>query len=249
MDLLKQKKWFYLNNNMSIFLPGQKRQYNFLLKNYNEKPSSILVIGSASEQLAILLNTKFNAIVDLIVEDYDSLMNTKLALSSNQSINVRMMNFDSTDFSSEQFDLVYAQASISLTNRNKIVKEIKRILKIGGYFSVGETTALKKELPLFVKNLLDEANLLPLNSEEIEKYYTERKFKIIARTNLTDTLASFYSESANLLKQTEPGLNDKEKSYYKKLVKRISHESNAYLKLGGDKYIGFETLLLQKEQS
>ncbi|MEW6654250.1 MAG: methyltransferase domain-containing protein [Bacteroidota bacterium] len=234
---------------MSIFLPGQKRQYNFLLKNYNEKPSSILVIGSASEQLAVLLNTKYKATVDLIVEDYDSLMNSKLVLSGEESITVRMMNFDITDFSNEQFDLVYAQASISLINRNKIVKEIKRILKSDGYFSVGETTALKKEFPEFVKNLFDEANILPLCSHEIEKYYTERKFKIIAKANLTDTLVSFYAESAKQLKQAEAGLNDKEKSYYKKLVNRISHESNAYLKLGGDKYIGFETLLLQKELS
>lgn len=234
---------------MSIFLPGQKRQYNFLLKNYAEKPNAILVVGSASEQLSVLLNTKFKAPVDLIVEDYESLMNSKLVLSGEESITVRMMNFDSTDFANEQFDLVYAQASISLTNRNKIVKEIKRILKPGGYFSVGETTSLRKDFPVFVKNLFDEANILPLFSEEIEKYYTERKFKIIAKTNLTDTLAAFYSESAQQLKQTEAGLNDKEKSYYKKLVNRIGHESNAYLKLGGDKYIGFETLLLQKEQS
>lgn len=234
---------------MSIFLPGQKRQYNFLLKHYNEKPASILVLGSASEQIAVLLNTKFKAPVDLIVEDYESLMNSKLVLSGEDSIAVRMMNFDATDFSGEQFDLVYAQASISLNNRNKIVKEIKRILKPGGYFSVGETVALRREYPAFIKNLFDEANILPLFSEEIEKYYTERKFRIIEKADLTDTLAAFYSESAQQLKQAEAGLNDKEKSYYKKLVNRISHESNAYLKLGGNKFVGFETLLLQKEQT
>src|SRR3989339_1438185 len=124
---------------MSIFLPGQKRQYNFFLKNYTRKPQSILVIGSSSEQIATLLSEKFNTPVDLIVEDYESLMNSKLVLSGESSITVRIMNFDSTDFSNEQFDLVYAQASISLTNRNQIVKERKRILKPGGYFSVGET--------------------------------------------------------------------------------------------------------------
>jgi ubiquinone/menaquinone biosynthesis C-methylase UbiE len=234
---------------MSIFLPGQKRQYNFLLKNYNEKPSSILVVGSASEQIAVLLNTKYRVPVDLIVEDYESLMNSKLVLSGEESITIRMMNFDATDFAGEQFDLVYAQGSTSLTNRNKIIKEIKRILKPGGYFSVGETTVLRKDFPAFVKNLFDDANILPLFSEELDKYYTERKFKIISKTDLTDTLFDFYSESAQQLKQAQSGLNDKEKSYYKKLVNRIGHESNAYLKLGGDKFIGFETLLLQKEQS
>jgi len=232
---------------MSIFLPGQKRQYNFLLKNYTEKPKSILVIGSASEHLAILFAEKFKVPVDLIVEDYGSLMNSKLVLGGKDSITVRMMNFDATDFSNEQFDLVYAQASVSLTNRNKIVKEIKRILKPSGYFSVGETVSLRKDCPKFIKDLFDSSNILPLFYEDTEKYYTERKFKVIARTDLTDTLPDFYRESSQHLRAAESGLSDKEKSYYKKLVNRIGHESNAYLKLGGDKYIGFETLLLKKE--
>lgn len=232
---------------MSIFLPGQKRQYNFLLKNYSEKPQSILVIGSASEQLAILLSEKFNAPVDLIVEDYESLMNSKLVLGGENSITVRMMNFDATDFPSGQFDLVYAQASVCLTNRNKIVKEIKRILKPGGYFSVGETVALRKDYPPFIKDLFDGSNILPLFCEDTEKYYTERKFKVVVKVDLTDTLATFYMESSKHLREAERGLSDKEKSYYKKLVNRIGHEANAYLKLGGDKFIGFETLLLMKE--
>ncbi|MDP2036347.1 MAG: methyltransferase domain-containing protein [Ignavibacteria bacterium] len=234
---------------MSIFLPGQKRQYNFLLKNYTEKPLSILVIGSASEQIAVLLSTKFKVPVELIVEDYGSLMNSKLVLGGEDSITVRMMNFDATDFSTGQFDLVYAQASVSLSNRNKIVKEIKRILKPGGYFSVGETVALRKDYPPFIKDLFDGSNILPLFYEDTEKYYSERKFKVVAKADLTDTLADFYKESSQHLRNAESGLSDKEKSYYKKLVNRIGHESNAYLKLGGDKFIGFETLLLMKESA
>lgn len=232
---------------MSIFLPGQKRQYNFLLKNYTEKPQSILVIGSASEQIAVLLSTKFKVRVELIVEDYGSLMNSKLVLGGEDSITVRMMNFDATDFSTGQFDLVYAQASVSLTNRNKIVKEIKRILKPNGYFSVGETISLRKDYPKFIKDLFDGSNILPLFCEDTEKYYTERKFRVVAKADLTDTLADFYKESSQQLRTAESDLSDKEKSYYKKLVNRIGHESNAYLKLGGDKYVGFETLLLMKE--
>lgn len=232
---------------MSIFLPGQKRQYNFLLKNYTEKPESILVIGSASEQIAVLLSTKFKTPVELIVEDYGSLMNSKLVLGGEDSITVRMMNFDATDFSNGQFDLVYAQASVSLTNRNKIIKEIKRILKPCGYFSVGETVSLRKDYPAFIRDLFDGSNILPLFCEDTEKYYTERKFKVIAKADLTDTLGIFYMESSKHLREAERGLSDKEKSYYKKLVNRIGHEANAYLKLGGDKFIGFETLLLMKE--
>jgi hypothetical protein len=41
-------------------------------------------------------------------------------------------------------------------------------------------------------------------------------------------------------------LSNEEKSYHKKMLKRISHESNAYLKLGGNKFIGFISVILRK---
>jgi hypothetical protein len=47
------------------------------------------------------------------------------------------------------------------------------------------------------------------------------------------------------LKQAIETLTEKEKSYYKKLLNKISHESNAYLKLGADKYIGYKLLILK----
>jgi hypothetical protein len=49
-----------------------------------------------------------------------------------------------------------------------------------------------------------------------------------------------------MLKSSKSDLTQQEKSYYKKLLHKISHESNAYLNLGADKYIGFIALLLQK---
>ena len=52
--------------------------------------------------------------------------------------------------------------------------------------------------------------------------------------------------SASLLQDNIDTLTDNEKSYYKKLIKKMSHESNAFLNLGGDNYFGFMMLILQK---
>jgi len=229
---------------MNVFLPGLKRQINFLFKHYNERPKKILVIGSASDFMANNFSAKYNVSVDLIVDDYESLLNSKLAVL--QSTKLRLMNFDSTDFDSSTFDLIYAQASISLTNRNKILKEISRIMKPDGYFCIGEIVALQKDIPSFVKNIFDSSDLLPLFINEIEKYYTDRNFIPLAKADFSDTLREYYTESESQLKQTLQKLRGNEKSYYKKLINKINHESNAYLKLGGDKYIGFVALLLQK---
>jgi len=91
----------------------------------------------------------------MIVNDYDSLINARLNLIKDSKVLVKMMDFDNTDFDAEVFDLVYAQASISLLNRNKIVKEIKRILKPEATLCVGEITALDRDFPPFVRNIFD----------------------------------------------------------------------------------------------
>ena len=232
-----------------ILLPGLGEQLEFFKKNITTKPKSILVIGSSSEIPAVELSKSFNANVQIIVEDYESLLSSKVILNNISNVEVKMMNYESTDFSNGQFDLIYAQASISLINRNKIVKEIKRILKTNGYLCVGEITVFEKEVPRFVTDIFDSTNQLPLYVNDLDKYYLDRKFKIHGKKNLTQTLKGFYSESAAMLKNTKEDLPENEKSYYKKLLNQISHESNVYLKLGGDKYLGFYALILQKGEN
>jgi ubiquinone/menaquinone biosynthesis C-methylase UbiE len=237
-----------MKNKTQTLLPGLKAQYRFLRENISGVHENILVIGSSSEWIAIELAGMTGKEVHLIVEDYESLLNSKLVLESEPSIKVTLMSYETTDFDSESFDLIYAQASISLTNRNKIVKEIKRILKPCGVFCVGEIVSLKKESPAFITDIYDTSNLLPLYIEDIDKYYTERKFEILARKDLSETLSEYYQQSYALLKDKKDELTDSEKSYYKKILHKVSHESNVYLKLGGDKFIGFISLLLRKEE-
>lgn len=232
----------------NFLLPGLDRQIEFLLNNFKNPAKSILVVGSNSEEMAKEISNHFDADIELIVEDYDSLMNSKLILESSPKINVRLMDFEVTDFNDSSFDLIYAQASISLTKRNKIIKEFKRLLMPDGFLCVGEVVSLRKDYPPFVQDIFDSSDLLPLFIDDIEKYYSERKFNVLVRQNLTHTLKKYYSRSASLLDDSIDALSSSEKSYYKKILNKLSHESNAYLKLGGDKFIGFIAMLLQKGQ-
>ncbi len=233
---------------MKTLLPGLDSQLSFLRKNYSGTPSSILVMGSSSEGIAIRLEEMYKCKVDLIVEDYESLMNAKLIINDNQNIFVSLMSFESTDFVAGQFDLIYAQASISLSNRNKIVKEIKRILSLEGSLCIGEIVSLTKEPPKFVLDIFESSNLLPLHYDNLEKYYKERGLIIEARVDLSSTLFDYYHVSAKHLSTAKDQMDDKEQSYYKKLISKIKHESYSYIKLGGDKHIGFDAILLTKEK-
>jgi oligoribonuclease NrnB/cAMP/cGMP phosphodiesterase (DHH superfamily) len=111
---------------------------------------------------------------------------------------------------------------------------------------VSEITALTKQYPQFVKDIFESSDILPLNHNECAKYYEERNFSVLYEDDLSSSLKNYYENAANQLKETIETLTEKEKSYYKKLLNKISHESNAYLKLGADKFIGLKMLILKK---
>ncbi len=231
-----------------FFLPGTDKQLNILLKQIDVKNFSVLIIGSGNEEVSkrFLLAGAIKVVV--IVQDNDSILRTRINLSKEKEIIVRLMEFDNTDFKNSTFDMVYAQASISTPNRNKILKEIKRILKPGGYLCAGEIVSLTQSPPQFVIDIWNNSSISPLFSNELEKFYTERNFKVIQVNDISYTLKEFYKLSSDLLKEKSNDLRDEEKVYYKKLLKQISHESNAYLKLGGNAHMGFLVLIVKKEQ-
>ena len=231
--------------NMDYFLPGVDQQLKVLFDHFDPEDKTILLIGVNTGMIAKMF-TKFGAFsVIIMVDDYEALLSTRLSVKKETAISVRMMNFENTDFNDSSFDLVYAQASISNKSRNKIIKEIIRILKTGGYFCVGENISLNNNPPIFVKEIWNSSNISPLFIKDIGKYYSEWKFEIVFRKDLSYTLKKFYKMSRSLLQEKSESLTGEEKNYYKKLIKKISHESNTYLKLGGDKYIGFFMLILR----
>jgi len=236
-----------MENKTNIFLPGLDNQFRFFRRSIELKSKSTLTLGSASEEIAKLLTDETGKKAELIVEDYNSLMNAMLLLEKREDIVVRLMDFEFTDFDDKVFDLVYTQGAISNPRRNKIVKEIKRILKPNGLLCVGEVVSLKEELPQFVLDIYESSDLEPLLINKIEDYYKERKFEIIGRKDLSFTLKDYYSKSLVELKKSLEDMAENEKSYYKKLINMISHEAKAFLTQGADEFIGFYSLILKKQ--
>ena len=104
----------------TIFLPGTGKQLEFLIENVDVKGFSILIVGVGCEEISERLFAKGASKVIIIVEDYDSLLNSRLRLA-NSNFSVRLMEFQNTDFKDSEFDLVFAQASVSNKKRNKII--------------------------------------------------------------------------------------------------------------------------------
>ncbi len=230
-----------------IALPGTDKQLSLLLNTINVSGLSILVMGSGSERVSEKFGAEAGRSIELIVEDLDSLLIANMLLDKNKNINIKMMVLDSTDYVDNSFDLIYAQASVSSLKRKIIIMEIKRILKNDGYFCVGEITKLKRDVPTFIENVFSSSELDPLFTEDLTEYYRQRGFKIIYQQDLSDTLREYYGYNLIMLNDEKILLREREKKYFKKLLNKISHESNVYLKQGGDRFVGFKTLLLRKE--
>ena len=229
-----------------IFLPGLSRQINMFLEENDLREKKILVCGSNSEKIAGRIYRKSGVTVELIVPDFDSLMNSRILVSDEEQIKVRLMDFEHTDFDDAEFDYIYSQGAFSTSARKGIVKEMKRILKPGGKLCVGEVVILDETLPQFIEDIFDASDLDPLTSAETSKFYESRNFKVLSVKDASDTLRDYYEWNLDKLAEVTGGLSENEKSYYKKLLNRISHESQAFIKQGADRYIGFEILLMEK---
>jgi ubiquinone/menaquinone biosynthesis C-methylase UbiE len=234
-------------NKIKTYLPGTDKQFQIFSQRVNYTNKELLIIGSGCEEIAKQVIKKA-ASVFVIVEDQESLIQTRFNLSGEKNITTRLMNFENTDFPSEKFDIIYAQASVSNSKRNKIIKEVVRLLKPAGIFYVGEIVSLSESPPTFVKDIWESSDINPLYKDDLGKFYEKRNFKILYDGNLSYTLKDFYFQSMELLNENKGVLSDEEKKQSKKLINKISHESNVYLKLGGNEHIGFKVLIMTKGQ-
>ncbi len=232
-----------------IFLPGTDQQLKFLFDSIDIKDQKIIIAGPGTTEIARKFSAAEPSKIIIIVDDYDSLitMRYRLQQQNEKNIAIRMMEYDNTDFRNDSVDVLFAQASLSVPKRNKIIKEMKRIVKPGGILCAGEIVLLKENPPAFINDIWESSELMPLSTGELEKYYTEKGFEILDKKDLSYTLKDFYQLSEKKLSNEAGNLSEQEKSYYKKLLKKISHESNVYLKLGGNDYMGFMALIMRKK--
>ena len=229
-----------------IYLPGSVYQINKFLEDNSVEEKDILIIGSNSEAFAEEFLAQKARTVIIIVDDNDTLVRSRFILSSKKKISVRMMEYTNTDFNDASFDFVYAQASISTYARKKILKEIKRILRPDGILCCSEIVNLEQDVPKYINDLRENSGIEALWVNELNDFYIKAGFEIVSEENLSNRLQNFYRDSSRLLEDNKEDLTESEKSYYRRTLKMMSHEPNAYLDLGGFRFMGLKMLTVRK---
>jgi hypothetical protein len=225
----------------NILLPGGIKQLEHLIEQNIPKGEQALIIGPNCEFIASKLIDYFTNLF-IVTDNYESVMQIRMNLKDDEKIKVKMMDYAHTDFQDKSFELIYAQGSISVPERKDIVKEIKRILISKGLFCTGEIVSLKDPVPGFVNDIWERSGLEPMASSVVKKYYESKGFEVLSERDLSTTLKDFYEGTISIVSKTDKAEKEEDKKYFS----RMKHESNAYLKLGGDKYIGFKSLILRK---
>ena len=231
-----------ITKKINILLPGGIKQFEDLLVQNSIRGIHALIIGPGCEPAALSLLENF-ADINITADDYNSVMQIRLKLKDEDRIKVKMMDYTHTDFEDEYFDLIYAQGSISVPERKDIIKEIKRILTGNGLLCAGEIVSLKEPVPGFVSDIWEQSGLEPLASTGIKQYYESRGFEIISEQDLSETLRDFYEKIRSAVLKADKDEKEQDKKYFS----RMKHESHTYLKLGGDKFIGFNSLIMRKK--
>jgi ubiquinone/menaquinone biosynthesis C-methylase UbiE len=212
-----------------------------LFEHVELKGSHALIIGPNCESIAVSL-TDIYSDVHIITDDYNSVLQYRMKLKAEEKVKIKMMDYAYTDFEDGFFDLVFAQGSMSVPERKNILKELKRIISDAGTVCIGEIVSLTEPIPQFVADIWEQSNLEPILASTIKNFYESKGFTVLGEKNHSSTMKDFYEKVMLEFSMT----SKEEKEQNKKYFSRIKHESNAYIKHGGDKYIGFKSLIMRK---
>ncbi|NUN09780.1 MAG: class I SAM-dependent methyltransferase [Ignavibacteriaceae bacterium] len=185
------------------------------------------------------------ASVEIAIPSGELLLQSRINFNHSR-ISARFIEFHQLPYEDAFFDLVYAQGTLAMAIRNFISTQVYRVLTPKGFFCLGETVALSTVTPVFIQDLWKSAEMSVLTRDALLSYYQDRGFVIDTIKNLSGTLTQFYNDSRAVLEERVKSMSAEEKKEYKKLLPRISHEINIYLKQGGNKHIGFIAHLFHK---
>ena len=229
-----------------VLLPGLEDQILFLLNNVDVTDKRILIMGPGSLHIADKLLANGASAIELIIDDEELMLADRLQAKASEKLRIRYMEFFSTDFKDESFDLVYAQASVSTTKHMKILKEIKRITKPQGSICLGELVQLTKEIPASVRNVWERTKVRPHEIIKLQEAYASQGFEPVLETDLSFTMKFVYKKHLYTMNKHLPSMTEAEKKVYKKEIKTYRHEANMYLQFKGDNYTGFIVFLMRK---
>lgn len=235
-----------LPDNKSPFLPGGSAPIRFFLNEVQPHEGSLLILGNGfTEIVPHFLNTGFSPI-HAASDDNTEIFGFKANTPKDQQVPALYVEYTSLDHKTESFDFVFCQATLTLGVRNKLVKEIKRVLKPGGHLITTEILCNKKPAPTFLNDIWADSGQDPLFTDDFEPYYTSRNFEVVKTADFTDELDEFYIKSFKMLESNLKSVSAEQRQKIRKEFAGEKHEITSLVKGGALKYMNLKTMILKK---
>lgn len=222
-----------------ILLPGMSRQYNHILRLTGFKGKNICIFGSKSTPIASMFLKRQASAVSVIVEHEDDLLEDRASEWLKTGTSLKLMNYANTDFPSDSFDYIYAQAALVGSDRRTVLKEMYRLLKPGGELSLGDIILFKQAPPVF-NAIFKESGMKPIEDSALTELLEETGFTIKDKTDISDGLTTYYKTQLDYIEEYEQKLSPAEKKDLKKELAPYKHECKSYFLSKGHLVYGMQ---------
>lgn len=235
-----------MNQVKPVKLPGAEKQLQLLFNTYPVEGKSVLIPGVGSPDLLQVFVDMSPSKLEVLLFDDEQIMVARMHAPKSPSLRIKFMDYTVTDYADNTFDCIYAPGTLSILHHSRMLAEMRRILKPGGVFCLGELAYTKDDIPISVNTMWQDAGLYLQPAEKLLPAYTAGGFELISQADFTDTLKGVYQDfkvqEDKMHKLAELQLP----STQKKQLTRYKHEANMYLKMGAAKYTGYFVYLLRK---
>jgi SAM-dependent methyltransferase len=235
-----------LPENKSPFLPGGASPITFFLKKIPHEGKSILLLGNGFSQLIPFVMHEGFSSIQSASDDNTEVFEYKANTSKNQQFPALVVDYESLDHNTGEFDFVFCQTTLTKPIKTKLIKEIKRILKPDGILITSEIICVKKPAPIFLNDIWIKSGQDPHYGEEFEAFYTTRGFNLIESAEFPNDLDEFYIKSYKILETNLKSMSAEKRVQFRKDFVQEKHEITSMVKGGALKFLNFKTLILQK---
>lgn len=218
------------------------------LRPFTADAALLLAMGRYGEN-AIALERAFPGSVTSIDEDTEGVFHTRLQAAAVKAgrLRAQVMSPLTLGFEDATFDMVIMEGVLSSYPARKALAEALRVLKPGGSIGIADCAWLATPVPTFARDVWESTRRRVPALDEIPALLQDADMTQQILKDESRVLAPFYRQFSGDVRQIA-GSAFKDMKHLKSQVKQYKHEIDVYLKLGGDRYMGYFSALAGRQQ-
>ncbi|MBR9978924.1 MAG: methyltransferase domain-containing protein [Bacteroidetes bacterium] len=213
-----------------------------------DEQASLLLMGCRQGENALALAEVFPGRIIGIEEDSEPIFYGKMAVSERglaSRVSLQFMSPVSTNFRAGQFRIIILEGMLSGYTPGRVLREALRLLDDRGFLLLSDSCWLADDVPTYVRDVWESPDHKILTPPQLRQLLEERGMEILHFEDRSRVLDSFYRQFEDTVRDIAHGGFEGMK-HRKSLIKHYKHEIDVYRKHGGDRYMGYFSMVARK---